>query len=317
MVLCSSERPLHVYRNLPDSADVAVALTIGNFDGVHRGHQAMIARLCEAAGDLALESAVMTFDPHPREFFAKDSAPPRLSALRDKLERFAAHGVDRVYVARFDASFASQTADEFIDHVLRQRLGVRWVLVGEDFRFGRGRGGDLATLRRAAKDFSVEAMTTVAVDGVRASSTAVRAALADGDLAMAQALLGRPFVISGHVAHGAKLGRTLGFPTANIDLRHKPPVSGVFAVRVHGVGPTPRNGAASVGRKPTVAADSPTLLEVYIFDFDEAIYGRRIAVEFVHKLRDEERFADIDTLKRRIGDDVAHARRFFAERAAA
>jgi riboflavin kinase/FMN adenylyltransferase len=155
------------------------------------------------------------------------------------------------------------------------------------------------------------------VDGIRASSTAVRSALAEGDLATAQALLGRPFVISGHVAHGAKLGRTLGFPTANVALRHKPPVSGVFAVRVHGLGPTPRYGAASVGRKPTVAPDSPTLLEVYVFDFDEPIYGRRIGVEFVHKLRDEERFPDLDTLRRRIGTDVADARRFFAERAAA
>jgi len=308
---------LRVYRTLPNSADVPIALTIGNFDGVHRGHQAMLARLCEAAGDLDLPAAVMTFDPHPREFFAKDSAPPRLSSLRGKLERFAAHGVERVYVARFNASLASLTPIMFIEHVLLDRLGVRWVLVGEDFRFGKGRAGDLATLRRAATRFSVEAMTTVAVDGVRASSTAIRAALADGDLAKAQALLGRPYVISGHVAHGAKLGRNLGFPTANLPLRHKPPVTGVFAVRVHGLSLEPRAAVASVGRRPTVAADSPMLLEVFIFDFDETIYGRRIAVEFVHKLRDEERFPDVDTLKRRIGDDVVNAQRFFAEREAA
>jgi riboflavin kinase/FMN adenylyltransferase len=308
---------VRVYRTLPSSADVPVALTIGNFDGIHRGHQAMIARLTEAAGDLELQSAVMTFDPHPREFFAKDAAPPRLSSLRDKLERFAAHGVDRVYVARFDAALASQTPTEFIEHVLQERLGVRWLLVGEDFRFGKGRAGDLATLRRAAKRFSVEAMATVSVGGVRASSTAIRAALAGGDLAKARDLLGRPYAISGHVGHGAKLGRSLGFPTANLPLRHKPPVSGVFAVRVHGLAATPRTGVASIGRKPTVATDSPTLLEAYIFDFDQPIYGRRIAVELVHKLRDEERFADLDTLKRRIGADVADAQRFFAERAAA
>jgi riboflavin kinase / FMN adenylyltransferase len=308
---------LRVYRNLPSSADDHVALTIGNFDGVHRGHQAMLARLCEAAGDLALPAAVMTFDPHPREFFAKDAAPPRLSSLRGKLERFAEHGVERVYVARFNAALASLTPAAFIEDVLLARLGVRWVLVGEDFRFGKGRAGDLGTFRRAAARFSVEAMPTVSAEGERASSTAVRAALADGRLAHAQALLGRPFTISGHVAHGAKLGRSLGFPTANLPLRHKPPVSGVFAVRVHGVGPTPSRGVASVGRRPTLAPDAPTLLEVFIFDFDEPIYGRRIEVEFVHKLRDEQRFPDLDALKRRIGDDVATARRFFAEREAA
>lgn len=308
---------MRVYRTLPQSADAPVALTIGNFDGVHRGHQAMLARLCEAAGDLSLPAAVMTFDPHPREFFAKDAAPARLSSLRDKLERFAAHGVDRVYVARFNASFASQSPNEFIEHVLQQRLGVRWVLVGEDFRFGKGRAGDLATLRRAASDFSVEAMKIVAVNGVRASSSAVRAALADGDFASGRALLGRSFTIAGRVTHGAKLGRTLGFPTANLPLRHKPPLTGVFAVRVHGIGPAPRAAVASVGRRPTVAPDEPMQIESYIFDFDEPIYGRRIVVEFLHKLRDEERFPDLDTLKQRIGDDVVTAQRFFAEREAA
>jgi riboflavin kinase/FMN adenylyltransferase len=308
---------LRVYRKLPPSADVPVALTIGNFDGVHRGHQAMLARLCEAAGDLALPAAVMTFDPHPREFFAKDAAPPRLSSLRGKLERFAELGVDRAYVARFDASLASLTPMAFIDDVLLARLGVRWVLVGEDFRFGKGRAGDLGTLRAAATCFSVEAMPTVSVEGERASSSAIRAALADGALAHARALLGRPFTISGHISHGAKLGRSLGFPTANIALRHKPPVSGVFAVHVHGLRHNLLRGVASVGRRPTVAPNAPTLLEVFIFDFDETIYGRRIDVEFVHKLRDEERFPDLDTLRRRIGADVANAQRFFAEREAA
>jgi riboflavin kinase/FMN adenylyltransferase len=306
---------VRVFRTLPSAAHDHVALTIGNFDGLHRGHQAMIARLCEAAGDLSLPAAVMTFDPHPREFFAKHAAPPRLSTLRDKLERFAAHGVDRVYIARFNGAFASLTPTEFIEHVLRERLGVRWVLVGADFRFGKARAGDLATLRRAATDFSVEAMNTIEVDGARASSTAVRTALAAGDFDRVHALLGRPYAISGHVGHGAKLGRTLGFPTANIAFRHKPPVAGVFAVRVHGLGPAPLAAVASVGRRPTVADDAPVLLEAYIFDFDRPIYGRRVGVEFVHKLRDEERFPDVDTLKRRIADDVVRAQRFFAERA--
>ena len=305
-------RFVRVFRGLPTSADAPVALTIGNFDGVHRGHQAMLSRLIEAADDLALPAAVLTFDPPPREFFARDTAPPRLSSLRGKLERFAAHGVERVYVARFDGRLASLPPEPFIEDVLVRRLGARWLLVGEDFRFGKGRAGDLSTLRRVARTVSIEAMRTVAVEGERASSTAVRNALAAGNLAHAHALLGRPFAISGRVAHGAKLGRTLGFPTANLRLKRRPPVSGVFAVRVHGLSPTPRTGVASIGVRPTVSASGVPLLEVFIFDFDEVIYGRRVAVEFLHKLRDEERYGDLDALTRQIRHDVAQARDYFS-----
>ena len=303
---------MRVIRGLPSSADGPVALTIGNFDGVHRGHQAMLSRLIEAAEDLALPSAVLTFDPHPREFFAPGSAPPPVSALRSKLEAFAEHGVARTFVARFDQRLASLTPEAFIEDVLVRRLGVRWVLVGEDFRFGKGRAGDIATLRAAAKTLSVEAMRTVSVDNERASSTAVRHALASGDLARAAAMLGRPFTIAGRVAHGAKLGRTLGFPTANIRLKHMPPVSGVFAVRVHGVDDVPLRGVASVGVRPTIADKGDPLLEVFIFDFDRDIYGRRVEVEFLHRLRDEERLPDLDTLKRRIRGDVDDAKAYFA-----
>jgi riboflavin kinase/FMN adenylyltransferase len=292
-------------------------MTIGNFDGIHRGHQAMLSRLIEAAEDLALPSAVLTFDPPPREFFARDAAPPRLSSLRAKLECFAAHDVARVYVARFDGRLASIPPEPFIEDVLVRRLGARWLLVGEDFRFGKGRSGDLSTLRRVARTISIEAMRTVAIEGERASSTAVRAALAAGNLAHAHALLGRPFVISGRVAHGVKLGRTLGFPTANLRLKHKPPVTGVFAVRVHGLAAAPRAGVASVGVRPTVSASGVPLLEVFIFDFDEIIYGRRVGVEFLHKLRDEERYADVAALTRQITCDVAQAREFFSEHHAA
>jgi len=303
---------VRVIRGLPSSADGPVALTIGNFDGVHRGHQAMLSRLIEAAEDLALPSAVLTFDPHPREFFAPGSAPPPVSSLRSKLEAFAEHGVARTFVARFDQRLASLTPEAFIEDVLVRRLGVRWVLVGEDFRFGKGRAGDIATLRAAAKTFSVEAMRTVSVDNERASSTAVRRALASGDLAYAAAMLGRPFAIAGRVAHGAKLGRALGFPTANIRLKHMPPVSGVFAVRVHGVDDVPLRGVASVGVRPTIADKGDPLLEVFIFDFDRDIYGRRVEVEFLHRLRDEERLPDLDTLKRRIRGDVDDAKAYFA-----
>ena len=305
---------MQLFRGLPDSADRhrPIALTIGNFDGVHRGHQAMLARLSEAAEDLALPSAVLTFDPHPREFFAPGAAPPRLSTLRSKLEQFAAHGIAEVHVARFNAALAALPAERFIEDVLVHRLGTRWALVGDDFRFGRGRSGDLALLRRAAKTFSVEAMPTVVVDGERASSTAIRGALAAGELDHAARLLGRPYAIGGKVVHGDKLGRSLGFPTANIVLRHPPPLTGVFAVRVHGLGAVPRAGAASLGVRPTVKAGAKPLLEVFVFDFDEAVYGRRIVVEFLRKLRDEERYADLDTLTRQIHADVAQAREYFA-----
>jgi riboflavin kinase / FMN adenylyltransferase len=292
-----------------------VALTIGNFDGVHRGHQAMLSRLTEAAEDLRLPAAVLTFDPHPREFFAPASAPARLSTLRSKLELFRAYGVATTFVARFDARLASLTAAQFVTDVLERQLETRWLLVGEDFRFGRGRMGDLAFLRSATRRFSVEAMGTVAVDGERASSTAVRAALSTGDLARAAALLGRNYAITGHVAHGDKLGRNLGFPTANIPLRRVPALTGIFAVRVHGLCGEPRPGVASVGVRPTIRADGKPIAEAFLFDFNETIYGKRITVEFLHKLRDEARYPDLDTLTRQMSRDVMHAREYFAAHA--
>jgi riboflavin kinase/FMN adenylyltransferase len=303
---------VQVYREFPASASAYLALTIGNFDGVHRGHQAMLQRLVEAAEDLELPPAVLTFDPHPREFFAKQAAPPRLSSLRGKLEHFAARGVAQVYIARFDARLAGLSHSEFIDQILVARLGVRWVLVGHDFRFGRGRVGDLALLRSAASTFSVETMPTVSVDGERVSSTAVREALARGELEHAARLLGHPYAITGRVSHGDKRGRNLGFPTANVPLRQKPALSGVFAVRVHGLGDAARTGVASLGVRPTIRAGAKPLLEVFVFDFDEAVYGRRVTVEFLHKLRDEERYPDIETLVQQMRVDADQAREYFS-----
>ena len=303
---------MRVFRGLPTSGDAPLALTIGNFDGVHRGHQAMLTRLIEGAEDLRLTPAVLTFEPHPREFFAPDTAPPRLSTLRTKLEALRAFGVATTIVARFDARLASLSPESFIHGVLERGLNARWVLVGDDFRFGKGRSGDIALLRSKARQFSVEGMRTVSVDSERASSTAVRSALADGDLAHAALLLGRPFTMSGRVIHGDKLGRHLGFPTANIPLRRKPPLSGIFAVRVHGLAAAPLTGVASLGVRPTVKTGARPLLEVFIFDFDDAIYGRRIAVEFLHKLRDENRYADLPTLSRQIRADAEQARAYFA-----
>ena len=303
---------LRVKRDLTSAPGGPVALTIGNFDGMHRGHQAMLARLVEAAEDLRLLPAVLTFDPHPREFFSPSNAPARLSTLRSKLSLFRAYGVATTFVARFDARLASRTADEFVSDILENELHTRWLLVGEDFRFGRGRAGDLAFLRSAAREFSVEAMPTIAVDRQRVSSTAVRNALAAGNLALAASLLGRNYSLTGHVAHGAKLGRSLGFPTMNLPLRHPPAMTGIFAVRVHGIGSVPRAGVASVGVRPTIHAGGKPIAEVYLFDFDQETYGRLITVEFVHKLRDEARFPDLDALKRQMIRDVANARDHFA-----
>jgi len=303
---------VRVKRDLTSAPGGPVALTIGNFDGVHRGHQAMLARLIEAAEDLRLPPTVLTFEPHPREFFAPATAPARLSTLRSKLELFRAYGVAMTFVARFDARLASLTAGEFVTDILERRLETRWLLVGEDFRFGRGRMGDLAFLRQVTRSFSVEAMRTVAIDGERASSTAVRNALSAGDLARAAALLGRNYTITGHVAHGDKLGRSLGFPTANIPLRRVPPLTGIFAVRVHGLRNAPRVGVASVGVRPTIKAGGRPVAEVFLFDFNETIYGERITLAFLHKLRDEARYPDLESLTRQIGRDVIDAREYFA-----
>jgi riboflavin kinase/FMN adenylyltransferase len=303
---------VRIHRGLPASADRPVALTIGNFDGIHRGHQALLLRLIEAADDLRLPPAVMTFEPHPREFFAPESAPPRLTSLRAKLEFFRAFGIASVFVARFDRDLASLPPPAFIADVLVTRLGVRWVLVGDDFRFGRARAGDVHTLRAHARTFSVEAMGTVEAEGQRVSSTAVRDALNAGDMERVTALLGRPYAIAGRVGHGEKLGRQLGFPTANIALKHRPALSGIFAVKVHGLPGGSRAGVASLGVRPTVTSGGRPLLEVFVFDFDQPIYGRRVTVEFLHKLRDEARYPDLDALAAQIRTDVAQARDYFA-----
>jgi riboflavin kinase / FMN adenylyltransferase len=308
---------VRIIRGLPDAPDQPIALAIGNFDGVHRGHQAMLARLVEAAEDLELVPTVLTFEPHPREYFGRGRRLPRLSTRRARLERLREAGVARTIVARFDASLASLSPRAFVADVLVARLNTRWVLVGSDFRFGRDRAGDLAELRRDARTFSVEAMHTVEVGGERVSSTAVREALARGDLARAEALLGRPFVIDGRVAHGDKRGRTLGFPTANLPLRDDTPVRGIFAVRVGGLGAQPRDGVASIGVRPTIAAGGRLVAEVFIFDFDAPIYGKRIRVELLHKLRDEARYESLDALTRQMHADAAQARAWLERHAAA
>ena len=293
-----------------------VALTIGNFDGIHRGHQAMLECLVGEARKRALVSCVLTFEPHPREFFAPHSAPTRLASLREKFDLLAAHKVDRVHVQRFTASFAALEPEAFVERVLASRLKMRWLLIGEDFRFGAKRAGDLALLKSLAGryGYEVEVMPDVARAGIRVSSSAVRAALAAGDLASAEALLGRPYGISGRVVHGRKLGRELGFATANVQLKHnRPPLSGIYAVKVHGVGTLPRAGVASLGVRPTITASGRSVLEVHLFDFSGDLYAAHVRVEFLHKIRDEEKYSDLDTLKAQIARDCEAAKGFLLE----
>ena len=286
------------------------ALTIGNFDGVHRGHRALIERMSAKARELSLTSCILTFEPHPREFFAPQAAPARLTRLRDKLALLARTGVERVHVARFDARFAALSAQRFIDEVLVRGLDTRWLLVGRDFRFGERRAGDYATLEAAAArhGFALESMPDVQFDGVRVSSSAVRTALKAGNLREAEQLLGHPYKISGRVAHGAKLGRSLGFPTANIMLRRAPPLSGVFVVEAEGFGP----GVASLGLRPTVNPVPVPLLEVHFFDCARELYGEHLRVRFLEKLRDEEKFDGVEALKKAMARDAQRARDYFA-----
>lgn len=311
---------MRVFRTIPACADTPIALTIGNFDGVHLGHQAMLERLrCEAA-TRALPAAVMTFEPHPREFFAPDRAPTRLSSLREKLDTLAARGVDRTYVCRFSYDLARTPPEAFVERVLVRGLGVRWLLIGDDFRFGARRAGDRALLQSlaAAGGYVVDSIPSVTVAGRRVSSTAIRVALAEGDLDLAAELLGRPYAISGRVVAGEQIGRTLGFPTANVRMRHnRPPLQGIFAVRLQGIGCNALIGAASLGVRPTIRAQGVPTLEVHILDFDRDIYGRHVRVEFLRKLRDEQKFADVETLRRQIVRDVQETRLFFAGAAAA
>ncbi len=313
---------MKVFRGLPNAeARRPCALTIGNFDGVHRGHRTLLARVAEAAARLGLESAVMTFEPHPREYFAhlsgdESRAPLRIANLRDKLQALEQCGVDRVIVEHFSASFAALSPERFIEDVLVGGLHVKWLIVGDDFRFGAKRAGDVALLAEAGRrlGFDVVALPTVMHEDTRISSSVVRTALADGDFAHAQDLLGHPYAISGHVLHGRKLGRTIGFPTLNLRIAHKrPAASGIFIVQVYGLGDLPRPAVASLGVRPTVEDNGRVLLEVHLFDFSGDCYGKLIRVEFLKKLRDEAKYDDLDSLTRAIDADARAARDYFAQ----
>jgi riboflavin kinase/FMN adenylyltransferase len=290
--------------------------TLGNFDGVHLGHQAVIGQLAEKAAELHLPTVVLVFEPQPQEYFRPDDAPARLTRLREKLKALQRYSVDRVCCLEFDAKLAAMPAEEFIRRILVDGLGVRYVVVGDDFRFGKNRQGDYALLQAAGEQygFAVVPMHTFTIDGERVSSTRVRKALAAGDLATVEKLLGRPYRMSGRVAHGDKRGRTIGVPTANIHLHRKTtPVRGVYVVEMFGLDREPLAGVANVGTRPTVNG-THTLLEVHLFDFSQDIYGRYVTVNFLHKLRDEQRFASFDELKTRIFRDMDEARAWLGSR---
>lgn len=311
---------MKVFRGLPNAiARAPCALAIGNFDGVHLGHQALLARLRLAASRLQIDAAVMTFEPHPRTFFAQlagdeSRAPTRIANLRDNLAYLHHAGVDKVIVEHFNAHFAALSPMEFIEKILVQGMHVKWLMVGEDFRFGAKRAGDIHLLIEAGKQFGFEVETLPAVQeqGVRISSSAVRGALAAGDFARSEALLGRPYQISGHVVHGQKLGRTLGFPTLNLRItHHRPALQGIFVVRVHGLDEHAYNGVASMGVRPTVDDSGRVLLETHVFEYQGNAYGKLIQVEFLKKLRDEEKYVDLPTLVTAIEQDAAQANAFF------
>ncbi|MDR1848725.1 MAG: bifunctional riboflavin kinase/FAD synthetase [Zoogloeaceae bacterium] len=291
-------------------------LTIGNFDGLHLGHQALLSLLADRAGERGLPASVLTFEPHPREFFSPMNAPARLTSLREKLLLLGDNGVQHAHIQRFDTRFSSLDAEAFIEKVLVGGLNARHLLIGDDFCFGKARNGNFALLQAAGKThgFEVEAMPTLSVAGERASSSAIRKALEAGDLNHAARLLGRAYSIAGQVTHGNQLGRQIGFPTLNIVLKHRrPALSGVFTVAVEGLSDARLRGVANVGIRPTVGNTPQSRLEVHLLDWSGNCYGAHLRVHFLHKLREECRFPSLDALKAQIGQDAEAARGWFSQ----
>jgi riboflavin kinase/FMN adenylyltransferase len=306
---------MQLHRTFPAQAASSRVLAIGNFDGLHLGHRALLERLTAAGQQHGLPPAVMTFEPHPRELFTPEQAPARLTSLREKLALLESCGIEEIYLLHFSRKLAGLTAEEFIERVLVRGLAVRHLIIGDDFRFGKGRAGDFAMLQVAGQKygFGVEAMHTVEIGGERVSSSAVRDVLGAGDLEHAARLLGRPYSIAGRVVHGGKIGRKLGFPTANIQLKRKRvALTGVFAVTVSGLDKRHLPGAASLGVRPTLGHGLRPVLEVHLFDFDREVYGAHLTVHFLHKLRDEAKYDTLEALTAQIARDVATTQDYFA-----
>jgi len=288
--------------------------TIGNFDGVHRGHQQVIANLRVASQRLGLPSTVISFEPLPREFFAPEQSPPRLTRFREKFTALADQQVDQFLCMRFSQRLACQDPQEFIQQILVDGLGVKYLVVGDDFRFGKDRAGDFAMLKAAGEQhgFEVVDTQTVVSENTRISSTGIREALTAGDMPQAAELLGRGYTMAGRVAHGEKRGREMGYPTANIAIHRKEtPVSGIFVTRMFGLVEGPVDGVSSLGVRPTFEGDGKAVLEVHLFDFKRMIYGQNVVVEFLHKIRDEEKFDNMEALIEKIHEDADLAREWF------
>ncbi len=291
-------------------------LSIGNFDGLHLGHRAVIKKLAERGEALGLPVVIMTFEPQPLEYFLGDNAPSRLMCLREKVIEFTKLPVDNLLMVRFNRYFANCDAEQFIDDILINKLNVKHLVIGDDFHFGKARRGNFAMLKEKGKlyGFNVEDTGSCQVEGLRISSTLIRDALGAGDLIQAEKLLGHCYSVCGRVAHGEKLGRTIGYPTANIKMfRKNTPVNGVFAVTMTGIDGLELEGVANVGTRPTVDGGSKVVLETYLFDFDKEIYGRYVEVRFKQKIRDEIRFQSLEQLKARIEKDVAEAKNIFVQ----
>ncbi|MFI3198793.1 MAG: bifunctional riboflavin kinase/FAD synthetase [Methylococcaceae bacterium] len=309
---------MHLIRGLShlDPFKNGCVLSIGNFDGLHLGHRAVIKKLAERGEALGLPVVIMTFEPQPLEYFLGDNAPSRLMCLREKVIEFTKLPVDNLLMVRFNRYFANCDAEQFIDDILINKLNVKHLVIGDDFHFGKARRGNFAMLKEKGKlyGFSVEDTGSYQVAGLRISSTLIRDALGAGDLIQAEKLLGHCYSVCGRVAHGEKLGRTIGYPTANIKMfRKNTPVNGVFAVTMSGIDGLELEGVANVGTRPTVDGGSKVVLETYLFDFDKEIYGRYVEVRFKQKIRDEIRFQSLEQLKAQIKKDVAEAKNIFVQ----
>lgn len=305
---------MRVHRGIPFQASQPTALTIGNFDGLHLGHQAMLDQLRGVAQAKGLRTAVLTFEPHPRELFTPENAPTRLTSLREKMELLRDAGVDDLFLCHFNRQVAGLDHTQFTRDILSQQLQARYILIGDDFRFGKQRQGSIESLSQSAESlgFEVQSLNSVLAAERRVSSTAVRESLAAGNMALAEQLLGRPYSISGRVMHGDKIGRELGFPTANVQLKHnRPPLMGIFVVRLHGLAQV-QLGVASLGIRPTINDLKKATLEVHLFDFQQDIYRQHVRVEFLHKLRDEEKYTGLEPLKAAIAKDCHDARAWLA-----
>ena len=296
---------MQVFRHFPSSSNTSIGLTIGNFDGIHIGHQALIEKLIAESKKRKLTPAVMTFEPHPKEFFTPENAPARLTTLREKLEFFLSYGIEKVFVCAFNQNFSNISSEAFMHQILREQLKAELLIVGDDFRFGAERKAGIEDLRKNA--FELFEIPEIDVNGKRVSSTRIREGLKEGRIEEVNQFLGRPYTISGKVVEGDKRGRQMGFPTANIHMKHlRPALTGVYAVKLGN-----RNGVANLGVRPTVSGTPKLLLEVHLLNFNEDIYGQHVQVTFLEKIRDEMKFENINALIEQIKKDVVHATRYF------